>query len=54
MVVTVQCTNPQCRKYMLVELRDKQKPMVCLICKQKIKPVVPAPKTPPPVRRQVE
>jgi hypothetical protein len=33
MVVAVQCPNPICRKYMLVEERDCAKVVVCLLCK---------------------
>jgi hypothetical protein len=33
MVVAVQCPNPKCRKYMLVEERDRDKEVVCLLCK---------------------
>jgi len=31
MVFAVQCPNPKCRKFMLVEEREKT--MVCLLCK---------------------
>ncbi len=33
MVFAVQCPNPRCRKYMLVEERDRDKEVVCLLCK---------------------
>ena len=33
MVFAVQCPNPKCRKYMLVEERDRAKEVVCLLCK---------------------
>jgi len=33
MVFAVQCPNPSCRKYMLVEKRDRAKEVVCLLCK---------------------
>ena len=36
MVFAVQCPNPKCRKYMLVEDRDRGKVVSCLICKTKI------------------
>lgn len=56
MVVAVRCPNPQCRKYMLVEDRDRGAVVACLICKQPIRvpaaaaaagPTPPAPPTPP-------
>jgi hypothetical protein len=37
MVFAVQCTNPQCRKYMLVEDHDRNKTVECLLCKTPIK-----------------
>jgi hypothetical protein len=37
MVFAVQCPNPKCRKYMLVEERDKGKVVPCLLCKTAIK-----------------
>lgn len=33
MVFTVQCPNPKCRKFMLVEDRDRHKVVTCLLCK---------------------
>jgi uncharacterized protein YbaR (Trm112 family) len=33
MVFAVQCPNPKCRKYMLVEERDREREIVCLLCK---------------------
>lgn len=33
MVVAVQCPDPNCRKYMLIEERDCAKVVVCLLCK---------------------
>ncbi len=33
MPFAVQCPNPRCRKYMLVEERDCAKEVVCLLCK---------------------
>ena len=56
MVFAVQCPNPQCRKYMLVEEHDKGKVVSCLLCKTAIRvgAGTPAPKrsykTPPPRR----
>jgi hypothetical protein len=37
MVFAVQCPNPKCRKFMLVEDRDRGKVVECLICKAPIK-----------------
>jgi hypothetical protein len=63
MVFAVQCPNPKCRKYMLVEDRDLNHVVPCLLCKTAIKvgsPPAPSPQapragsgppTPPPVRR---
>jgi hypothetical protein len=49
MVFPVQCSNPKCRKFMLVEERDRNKIVPCLLCKASVKvgatPV-------PPVRRK--
>lgn len=49
MVSAVQCPNPQCHKYQLVEERDRGKVVPCLICKTAIKvaavPPPPLPKT---------
>ena len=36
-VFAVQCPNPQCRKYMLVEEHDRGKVVNCLICKTPIR-----------------
>ncbi|MGL4552482.1 MAG: hypothetical protein ACRC33_15015 [Gemmataceae bacterium] len=36
-VFAVQCPNAKCRKYMLVEDRDRGKVVNCLICKTPIK-----------------
>ena len=33
MVFAVQCPNPKCRKFMLIEERDHDKEVVCLVCK---------------------
>ncbi len=52
MVMTVQCPNPKCKKYMLVEDRDRNKVVPCLLCKTGIK-VSAGPNPPvPPVRRK--
>ncbi len=37
MVFAVQCPNPKCRKYMLVEERDRNKVVPCLLCKTPIR-----------------
>jgi hypothetical protein len=37
MVVAVQCPEPRCRKYMLVEEEDRGKIVPCLICKTPIR-----------------
>jgi hypothetical protein len=37
MVFAVQCPNPKCRKYMLVEDRDRNNLVACLLCKTSIK-----------------
>jgi hypothetical protein len=37
MVFAVQCPNPKCRKYMLVEQHDRNKVVPCLLCKTPIK-----------------
>jgi hypothetical protein len=36
MVFAVQCPDPNCRKYMLVEEHDRGKVIPCLICKTPI------------------
>jgi hypothetical protein len=60
MVFAVQCPNPKCRKFMLVEDSDLNKVVSCLVCKAGIKvagppPANPAdsppPSAPPPERR---
>jgi hypothetical protein len=55
MVFAVQCPNPKCRKYMLVEDHDRGKVVNCLLCKTAIKvggaqpaPAAPDRRTPPP------
>lgn len=37
MVFAVQCPNPKCRKFMLVEDHDRDKVVHCLLCKTAIK-----------------
>jgi hypothetical protein len=37
MVFAVQCPNPKCKKYMLVEDHDRNKLVACLLCKTSIK-----------------
>ena len=37
MVFAVQCPEPKCRKYMLVEEVDRGKVVPCLICKTPIR-----------------
>ncbi len=49
-VFAVQCPNPRCKKYMLVEGHDRGKAVACLLCKTPIR-VGGAPPPPPPVRR---
>lgn len=46
MVFAVQCPNPQCRKYQLVEERDRGNVVQCLICKTSIR-VAAASSAPP-------
>jgi len=36
-VFAVQCPNPRCRKYMLVEDSERGKVVACLLCKTAIK-----------------
>ena len=57
MVFAVQCPNPKCRKYMLVEDYDRNKIVPCLLCKTPIKvggtmqpPARSSRVTPPPRR----
>ena len=58
MVFAVQCPNPKCRKFMLVEQHDLNKVVHCLLCKTAIKvggprpqaPTIASPATPPPRR----
>ena len=44
MIFAVQCPNPKCRKYMLVEQTDRGRAVPCLICKTPIQVGPPAPK----------
>jgi hypothetical protein len=37
MVFAVQCPNPKCRKFMLVEEHDRNKVVACLLCKTPIR-----------------
>lgn len=37
MVFAVQCPNPKCRKYQLVEDHDRGKVVNCLLCKTAIR-----------------
>jgi hypothetical protein len=54
-VFAVQCPNPRCRKFMLVEEHDRDNVVVCLLCKTPIRVGNPPPprssKTTPPPRR---
>ncbi len=36
-VFAVQCPNPKCRKYMLVEEHDRNNVVPCLLCKTPIR-----------------
>jgi hypothetical protein len=36
-VFAVQCPNPKCRKFMLVEEHDRDKVVSCLLCKTPIR-----------------
>lgn len=53
MVFAVQCPNPKCKKYMLVEDHDRNSVVGCLICKTAIRVGSPParPGTPPPAAR---
>lgn len=43
-VFAVQCPEPRCRKYMLVEERDRGQVVSCLLCKSPIRvAAAPAP-----------
>jgi hypothetical protein len=37
MVFSVQCPNPKCRKFMLVEDHDRNRTVACLLCKTPIR-----------------
>jgi hypothetical protein len=41
-VFAVQCPNPKCRKFMLVEDHDRNKVVPCLLCKTPIRVGKPA------------
>jgi hypothetical protein len=47
MVFAVQCPEPKCRKYMLVEEHERGKVVLCLICKTSIKVGGVEERTPP-------
>jgi hypothetical protein len=36
MVFAIQCPNPKCRKFMLVEESERGKMVTCLLCKEPI------------------
>jgi hypothetical protein len=38
-IFAVQCPNPKCRKYMLVEEHERNKTVSCLLCKAPIRVV---------------
>jgi hypothetical protein len=42
-VFAVQCPNPKCRKFMLVEEHDRGKVVQCLLCKEAIRVGASAP-----------
>ena len=47
-VFAVQCPNPQCRKFLLVEEHDRGRTVTCLICKQPFRVAADAgPQEPP-------
>lgn len=48
-VFVVQCPQPRCRKFMLVEDRDRGQVVACLLCKTPIR-VGSEPTGPPPAR----
>ncbi len=45
-VFAVQCPNPKCRKFMLVEEHDRNKVVPCLLCKTPIRVGSPPPARP--------
>ncbi len=49
-VYAVQCPNPKCRKFMLVEAHERNKVVVCLLCKTPIRVGVGNPAETPPRR----
>ncbi len=49
-VFAVQCPNPRCRKYMLVEEHDRGNVVACLLCKTAIRVGGAPPKGAPPTR----
>jgi hypothetical protein len=49
-VFAVQCPNPKCRKYMLVEEQDRSGAVACLLCKTPIR--IAAPLSPRPAPRK--
>jgi hypothetical protein len=57
MVFAVQCPNPRCRKFMLVEEHDCNNVVTCLLCKTPIRvgppPSGPASTSPPRVSSRV-
>lgn len=46
MVFAVQCPEPKCRKFMLVEEHDRGNVVPCLICKTPIRVGSPTPEPP--------
>lgn len=42
-VFAVQCPNPKCRKYMLVEEHQRGQAVTCLLCKVPIRVAAPPP-----------
>jgi hypothetical protein len=47
-VFAVQCPNPKCRKYMLVEEQERGRVVNCLLCKTPIRTGGSPPRTPTP------
>lgn len=57
MVFAVQCPNPSCKKFQLVEEHDRGKVVNCLLCKTAIRvggstPAAPSPQPPASKPRQ--
>lgn len=50
MVFAVRCPNPKCKKFMLVEERDRGQVVACLLCRTAIK-VGGAPSTAPVAKK---